>query len=218
MYGPITRRVDYRTGFWADYAAAVDLMAIDARGGAPKAIAHWGADPQPWDGAARWSPDGEHLVVPIGTTKHPNKHTSLATALFVLDASGGRQHRITSWDLGAANPDWSPDGERIVFNSEGGHSRNTYVVRPDGSGLTLLRGASRLTHIGETITPAWSPDGKQIVFAGEPHTCSSLYRGGCDSAVYTFDVFVMDADGTHVRDLTSAPQFEARPAWGAAQG
>jgi Tol biopolymer transport system component len=219
VYGPLMHRADPLAGGTMDYATRVDLMVVDARGGAPKAIAHWGTDPQPWDGAPRWAPDGTRLVLPLGTFQHPNKHTSLGTALVVLDTSGGAQHRITAWDLGAGNPDWSPDGQRIVFNSEGGHSRSTYVVRPDGQGLRrLLAGGAALSHLGDTIAPAWSPDGKQIVFTMEPRRCGSLHVNACRDVAYTFDVYVMNADGTHVRAVTSAPQFEARPAWGRTQG
>ena len=82
----------------------------------------------------------------------------------------------------------------------------------------LLAGGARLSHLGDTTAPAWSPDGKQIVFTTEPRRCGSLHLNACDDAVYTFDVYVMNADGTHVRDITSAPQDEARPAWGRAQG
>lgn len=219
VYGPIESRRDPGSGGMLHYAARVDLMVVDARGGAPRAIARWGTDPQPWDGAPRWAPDGTRLVLALGTFRHPNKHTILGTALVVLDASGGAQHRITSWDLGAGNPDWSPDGQRIVFNSEGGHSRSTYVVRPDGHGLRrLLAGGAALSHLGDTVAPAWSPDGRQLVFTTEPRRCGSLHLNACDHVAYTFDLYVMNADGTHVRDITSAPQNEARPAWGRTQG
>jgi len=219
VYGPIVHREDPGGGGTVDYAARVDLMVVDARGGAPTAIARWGTDPQPWDGAPRWAPDGTRLVLPLGTFQHHNMHTILGTALVVVDARGGAQQRITSWDLGAGNPDWSPDGQHIVFNSEGGHSRSTYVVRPDGHGLQrLLAGGAALSHLGDTTAPAWSPDGRQIVFTTEPRRCGSLHLNACRNVAYTFDVYVMNADGTHVHAITSAPQFEARPAWGRIQG
>ena len=49
--------------------------------------------------------------------------------------------------------------------------------------------------------PSWSPDGKHVAFTG--------YRTG-DTDDH---VFVMDADGTHVRQLTSRLGYELEPAW-----
>ena len=49
------------------------------------------------------------------------------------------------------------------------------------------------------IEPAWSPDGRQIAFA-------SKRRG-------SFDVFVMNADGTGTRRLTSTSGDEGHPTW-----
>ena len=77
-----------------------------------------------------------------------------------------------------------------------------------------VKGGARLTHTGQTIAPAWSPDGRQIVFTTEDQECSSLRPHGCDDVVLSFDVYVMNADGTGAHHVTSAPQFEARPAWG----
>lgn len=49
------------------------------------------------------------------------------------------------------------------------------------------------------IEPAWSPDGSRIAFASK--------RGG------SFDVYVMNADGSGTRRLTSAPGDEGHPTW-----
>ena len=48
--------------------------------------------------------------------------------------------------------------------------------------------------------PAWSPDGKQIAYYSEV--------GGAPA-----DLFVMDADGRNVRQLTDTPEAEGYPAW-----
>jgi TolB protein len=48
-------------------------------------------------------------------------------------------------------------------------------------------------------SPVWSPDGKQIAFNSD--------RDGDD------EVFVMDADGTNVRQLTANDDWDSDPAW-----
>jgi Tol biopolymer transport system component len=39
---------------------------------------------------------------------------------------------------GAENPNWSPDGEWIVFSLSHENTANIYMVRPDGTALTQI--------------------------------------------------------------------------------
>jgi TolB protein len=210
-------------------ATRVDLMVVGADGRGERALKRWSADPRPppgrspfgWTdpGAPVWSPDGKQIAVALGTMGHPNKHAVFNTALHVIDVPGGAQRQITPWTIGAGNPSWSRDGKHIAFNSWGGHSPNLYVVDPDGRHLKLLlRGNTIASHIGWIDAPAWSPDGKQIAFGTQTLPCHSFRARGCprDPDFTPFDLYAIGADGTRLRRLTSAPQFESLPAWGPA--
>jgi TolB protein len=212
-------------------ATRVDLMAASADGRGERVLKRWSTDPrpppgttllpfQPRSGAPVWSPDGRHIAVALGTLRHPSKHALYNAALFVVDVAGGAERQITPWVIGAANPSWSRDGKHIAFNSWGGHSPNLYVVDPDGQHLKLLlRGGGIASHIGWVDDPAWSPDGKQIAFGTQTNPCRSFRQNGCpgDPDLAPFDIYAIGADGSHLRRLTSARQFESRPAWGASR-
>jgi Tol biopolymer transport system component len=211
-------------------ATRVDLMVADTDGPQERVLRGWALDPQPGNpaggrfggaaGAPVWSPDGKHIAVALGTLRHPNKHALHNTALHIIDVAGGAERQITPWVIGAANPSWSRDGKHIAFNSAGGHSPNLYVVDPDGRHLRLLlRGNTIASHIGWVDAPAWSPDGKQIAFATQTNPCHSFRVHGCasDPDLAPFDLYSIGADGSRLRRLTSAPQFESHPAWGPAQ-
>jgi TolB protein len=97
--------------------------------------------------------------------------------------------------------DWSPDGSRIVFSMPAFGpplSSNVYTIRPNGSGLT------QLTHdTGGKINngaDSWSPDGQEIVFASN--------RAGA------YQLFVMNADGSGVTQLTRGKVESHFAAWG----
>jgi Tol biopolymer transport system component len=56
-------------------------------------------------------------------------------------------------------PDWSPDGERIVWwYSAGGGNIDVYAMNADGSGQTNLT----LGNPGVDVNAAFSPDGREI--------------------------------------------------------
>ena len=79
--------------------------------------------------------------------------------IYVVNADGTDEIRLTSDPSVDSSPDWSPDGRHIAFDSNRDGDYEVYVMNADGSGLT------QLTH-NRTIDggPKWSPDGNYILF------------------------------------------------------
>jgi len=85
-------------------------------------------------------------------------------------------------------PSWSPDGSKIVFQSNRNDNNfEIYVMDADGKNVKRITFNSF-----EDETPVWSPDGKSILF--------SRYTGGDNN-----ELFLIDADGSNERQLTNHP-------------
>jgi TolB protein len=91
------------------------------------------------------------------------------------------------------SPSFSPDGARIVFNSDRGGSPQLYVMNVDGSGQQRISfGQGRYT------TPVWSPRGDLIAFTRQ--------------SGQSFSIGVMRPDGQGERILTTSFSDEG-PTW-----
>ena len=105
--------------------------------------------------------------------------------------------QFTAWAGTESEPSFSPDGNDIAFVSRGAVTWEIFAVE---------LGSGRVRQLTRTIDartssqgPAWSPDGSQIAF--------DRARDG------NFDIYVMNADGSGIVQLTHGQAVDARPAW-----
>ena len=161
----------------------VDLYTVRPDG---KQLRHVAREPNgAWSPA--WSPDGERIALLTNDG-----------GLDVIDADGGEKRRLEG--RFGSELSWSPDGSSIVFEIRG--------KAPNWGDIGVVdveTGKRRnLTHRpGEESGPAWSPNGRMIVFVAD---MSCIWTGKCKPVEGAEggprELWVMDADGKHLRQLT----------------
>ena len=124
------------------------------------------------EAGARWSPDGTQIVFSSDRLDVPYEYSigqqSETYNLFVIDPDGSNLRRITSSPFNDQNPDWSPDGLNIVFNSDRNGVDNLYYLNLENMSVKPLTNL-----LGGASYPDWSPDGSKIAF-------TSFSEGGWD--------------------------------------
>jgi uncharacterized protein YraI len=106
-----------------------------------------------------------------------------------VDKDGNLVNRELTREYLHRDPDWRPDGRRIVLMDATANHQEIYALNPDGSGLVALtRPASALLEsLPHNVAPVWSPDGQSIAFLSN--------RDG------EWAVYVMAGDGSNQRRL-----------------
>ena len=115
--------------------------------------------------------------------------------IYLLNADGSNQARLTNDPAEDLGPAWSPDGAKIVFSSNRDGNEEIYVMKADGSSLTRLTNSD-----SHEVEPAWSPDGARIAYA------TRVGEGN-------WEIYVMDTDGSNQTRLTFDLERDGAPTW-----
>jgi dipeptidyl aminopeptidase/acylaminoacyl peptidase len=117
--------------------------------------------------------------------------------LFVVPADGGTPWQVTEGDYDHGSPMWTSDGTGLLFSGlrivdAGYRWKEAEIYRVDVDTREAVQLTSRK---GPDRSPVPSPDGRYIAYVGHDTTGADYI----ESALY-----VMEADGSGPRDLTSS--------------
>lgn len=188
-----------------DYDEYMDIFSADRDGSNLKRLTNTPG----YDAEGSYSPDGSKIVFcslrdiyqAENLGEEDKKRLELDPAyygeIYIMDADGSNQTRLTEWPGYDGGPFFMPDGERIVWRhfEENGAIADVYTMHTDGSDI------HRLTDF-ETMSwaPYFHPSGKYVIFASNKMGFSN------------FELYMVDAQGKRqpVR-VTSTDGFDGLP-------
>jgi len=135
----------------------------------------------------------------MGMMAYVSESTGLPQ-IWLLDTVTNATYQLTRLDEGACQPDWSPDGKRIVFTSPCPGKRIRYF----GSSLYILDISNNdLTQLTNSLEgdfdPAWSPVGDWIAYTSSINGQLQLFK------INVFDFSVVE--------LSDGEYNDSDPAW-----
>ena len=144
---------------------AVEIWTMKADGTDARAVVQNGS----FNRSPSWAPDGSIVYT---------SRVSGSDQIWRVVPGGGTPVRLTTGGAADQFPRVSPDGSRILFQSNRGLDFDVYVMNADGSGVRNLTERG-----GDDRFPAWTPDGQRLLWTR------------FDDATLSFDLWSMPIGG-----------------------
>ena len=129
------------------------------------------------------SPDGKTLAL------------DLLGILWTMPVKGGPLRRLSGDFDDLGQPDWSPDGRRIIFQSYRTGNFKLWSVAADGSDWRQHTDGIDI----DDREPRWSPDGRTVAFSSD--------RTG------RYAIYLLDVASGRVTPLSQGKSQDSEPAW-----
>ena len=141
-----------------------EIYVMDADGGNQRRRTNNRHD----DRSPSWSPDGKRIAFSAHRDGHFADKWGLTSEIYVMDADGGNEQRLTENGVYEGQPSWAPNGKRIAFVSARDRNTEIYVMDADGGNPQNLS-----NNPDGNYGPAWfnspfsvSPAGKKSTMWG----------------------------------------------------
>lgn len=165
----------------SDKDGDLEIYRSDLKGGKVKRLTSWvGYDGGPfvsWDSSKivyrRYTLQNDQEVKDYKDLLKEHLIRPTKLEIWIMDADGRNQHRVTNLAAASFAPFLAPDGHHIIFSSNYGdrHGRefDLYMINVDGSGLEKITTSPDFDGF-----PMFTRDGKKLVWASnrngkEPH-------------------------------------------------
>ena len=171
-----------------DYDETMDIFVTDKHGNNPRQL----TKALGYDAEGSYSPDGKKIVFcslrnafPLNKLSRKDRQTYEINPahfgeIYIMDADGSNQKRLTSTPGYDGGPFFSPDGKRIIWRRFDlkGETADVYTMKLDGSDVRRLTDFKAMSW-----APYFHPSGEYAIFTCNKHGFAN------------FELFIVDAEG-----------------------
>ena len=128
--------------------------------------------------------------------------------IYVMNEDGSNSVNLSNSRSMNAEADWSPDKNRIVFQSNRNRAwkweNDIFIMDADGNNVKKMTTSASIYNY-----PSWSPNGEKITYSKTYVAYSTIVFA------YKFNIYVMNADGSSEKEIVSCAQGETalQPQW-----
>jgi Tol biopolymer transport system component len=174
-----------------------ELYAVKASGGGLVRLTFTAAGVDNLEPA--WSPDGSTIAF---VRIYPTASIETSSAIFGLSLASGITYRMTTPGMGHndCQPAWSPNSQRIAFESDRAGTEDVYLIDRKGTGLTRVT-----TWKSNEYHPTWAPDSSALGLISDHSGATEIYTLQFPRVGSTIP--------PTIQQLTFDKAFKANPAW-----
>ena len=179
----------------SDVVARDEIYTVPSSGGKPRRITNRPGHRSFEPSLSPVFSDGSQWIVFESHVSH-GKHLKPGEIWKVRTDGKGLARLTEGWD--DRQPEWSPAGDRIVFQRRMGPNKwDVFTIHTDGSH------PKNITHHPQLVNtdPSWSPSGKYIVYSA----------GG--RGIKIANLFIISAAGGKPTRLTRSCGYDGAPGW-----